>query len=482
LTDRTPGIEVRWLRWEDAGEAILELRRRVYVEEQGFGMDVVASPRDPTALHLGALVDGALVATITAYLYEPGAPELAQWELPAIDGLTIQVGKRMELTEHRGNGITEVLLAGLLRYAYESLRPARMFLVLRHVHRGLRNQYARMFDVEFHAEIGTGDDSTVVMKIAGEVKLRRLYLRKRAMAESALRRCPVRVPSLVRFLADEGRDALLATARTVPENLYVAPLSLADELPRLSAQNRLLFAEQRPRLTATFTAGVDGVPARTLVDVGTGTGVYLALVAREPALAGHRVKGIEPSPQLLAYARFAYTDIGFAEGSAYATGEADASVDVVTANFVFIHLRNPDLALSEFWRILKPGGLLYVVDVNDTSFAGPAEIGKMIEAHHRHHEGDRTILASLPRRAGEFGFAAVAHYRTTVRNTGGVEPSFATDEVRLGRMGMWGILSFMGQREEIDEAFQTAQEHYLGTNCEISLDVETQVFRKPRGD
>ncbi|HEY0134262.1 MAG TPA: class I SAM-dependent methyltransferase [Nannocystis sp.] len=502
MTDRTPGIEVRWLRWEDASEAILELRRRVYVEEQGFGMDVVASPRDPTALHLGALVDGTLVAAITAYLYEPGATDLAQFELPALDGLTMQVGKRMELAAHRGNGITEVLLAGLLRYTYECLRPARMFLVLRHVHRGLKNQYARMFDVELHAEIGAGDDSMVVMKIEGEARLRRLYLKMRAMAESALRRCPVRVPSLVQYLAVEGRDALLSTARETAENLYVAPLSLADELPRLSAQNRLLFAEQRPRLAATFPTAIPAptpaaipattpaaIPATTpaateasrprLVDIGTGTGVYLSMVAREPALVNHLIKGIEPSPQLLAYARFAYPDIAFAEGSAYATGEADGSVDVVTANFVFIHLRNPDLALLELWRIVKPGGLLYVVDVNDSTFTGPTEIRSMIEAHHRHHEGDRTILATLPRRAAEFGFEPVAHHRTVVRNTGGVEPSFATNEVRLGRMGLWGMLAFMGQREEIDEAFQVAQEHYLGTDCEISLDVETQVFRKP---
>jgi hypothetical protein len=40
------------------------------------------------------------------------------------------------------------------------------------------------------------------------------------------------------------------------------------------------------------------------------------------------------------------------------------------------------------------------------------------------------------------------------------------------------MLAFMRQREEIAEAFQVAQQHYLGTNCEISLTVETQVFRK----
>ena len=120
-----------------------------------------------------------------------------------------------------------------------------------------------------------------------------------------------------------------------------------------------------------------------------------------------------------------------------------------------------------------------MVDVNDSTFTGPDEIRAMIEAHHRNHEGDRTVLSSLPRRAAEFGLEPVAHHRTTVRNTGGVEPSFAPGEVRLGRMGMWGMLAFMGHREEIDDVFQVAQEHYLGSDCEISLDVETQVYRKP---
>lgn len=491
---------MRWLRWEDASEAILELRRKVYVEEQGIAADIVTHPRDPKGLHLAAAVDGELVACVSLWIFSggaPGEPELAEWGLAPIDGLTVQFGKRLELRSHRGHGITEVLVAGLLRYVYESLRPGRLFIVLRDVHRNLQAHYSRLFNAEFHAEVMHDGEAMVVMQLEGEAKLRALYLKAREMAESALRRCPVLVPSLVRFLADEGRGELFPRARLAAENLYATPLSLADELPRLAAQNRLLFAEQRPRLAATpfprsdaphttDTAPTVDAPdavgaagGRTLLDVGTGTGVYLALIAKEPALAGYRVKGVEPSPQLIAYARFAYPDLEFTEGSAYATGEPDEAYDVVTANFVFIHLRNPDLALLELRRILKPGGLLYVVDVNDTTFTGPDEIRAMVEAHHRHHEGDRTVLASLPRRAAEFGFTPVCHYRTTVRNTGGVEPSFAPNEVRLGRMGMWGMLSFMGHREEIDEAFQVAQELYLGSDCEISLDVETQVFQKP---
>lgn len=463
------------MKFADASEAILGLRRQVFVEEQGFPPTFIVNPRDEGGIHLGAYHGGKLVAGISAHLYEGGAPELAAYGLAPIAGPTIQFTKRLELAAYRGHGITEVLAANMFRYAFESLRPARIFLVLDGVHRGLQDHYRKTFGVRRHGEVGEGDAVRTVMVVDDEAGLRSLYLRMRAMAESVHRRCPVTVPSLVRTLADEGREALLAGERLGRENHYVAPLSLTDELPRLAAQNRLLHAEQRPRLAAT---AFPPAPAR-LVDIGTGTGVYLSLMRNEAAFAGYAVRGVELAPQLLAYARFAYPDGDFVHGSAYATGEADESVDVVTANFVLIHLRNPDLALLEIRRILKPGGLLYVVDVNDTTFDGPDVIRSMVEAHHRWHEADRRIMASLPRRAAEFGFEAVTRYSTTVRNTGHAEPTFAPDEVRLSRMGLWGMLAFMGQREELAEAFQAAQEHYLGSECDISLNVETHVYRKP---
>lgn len=468
---------MRWLRWADDREAILALRHAVFVEEQGFSPDIIVHPRDETGIHLGAFLGGRLVAGVTAYVFEAGAPELAAHGLPPVDGVTVQYTKRLELAPYRGHGVTEALGANIVRYVFECLRPARSFLILAGVHRKLQDHYRKLFDFRHHGDVGEGDDVRTVMTIDGDAALRTAYLKMRAMAESVHRRCPVVVPSLVRALVDEGRAGLLASDRLGRENHYVGPLSLADELPRLAAQNRLLYAEQRPRLAATNW----GPAPRRLLDVGTGTGVYLQMMAKDPALVGTVVRGVELSPQLLAYARFSFPHADFVAGSAYATGEPDAAYDVVTANFVLIHLRNPDLALLEFWRILRPGGLLYIVDVNDTTFTGPDVIRTMVEEHHRWHEADRRILATLPRRAAEFGFEPVARHSTTVRNTGGAEPTFAPDEIRLGRMSMWGVLSFMGQREELEEAFQEAQEHYLGTECEISLNVETHVYRKPGG-
>jgi SAM-dependent methyltransferase/predicted GNAT family N-acyltransferase len=465
------------LRYVEAKDEILALRRAVFVEEQGFPPEFIVNDNDEQGVHLAAYDRGRMVALLSVHIHRPGAPTLVANGLADVDGLSVQLTKRLELASYRGSGITEVLGANVLRYAFETLRPRRIFLVLDGMHRKLRDHYNKVFMARELGEVGSGPAARLVLGLEDEPSLRTLYLRMRAMAESVHRRCPVRVPSLVRFLLADGRADLLAAEHLTRENHYVAPLSLADELPRLAAQNRLLYAEQRGRLAVT---PFPPAPAR-LLDVGTGTGVYLALMLKEPALAGYEARGIEPSPQMLAYARFAYPEQDLVQAGAYATGEADESVDVVTANFVFIHLRNPDLALSEAWRVLKPGGLLYVVDVNDTTFTGPEAVKKMVEAHHLWHEGDRRILDSLPRRAAEFGFEPVARHATTVRNTGGSEPAFGPDELRMGRMSWWGMLAFMGQREEIEAEFQAAQEYYLGSECEVGLAVETQVYRKPRG-
>ncbi|GAA3204312.1 hypothetical protein GCM10010486_88170 [Nonomuraea roseoviolacea subsp. carminata] len=131
--------------------------------------------------------------------------------------------------------------------------------------------------------------------------------------------------------------------------------------------------------------------------------------------------------------------------------------------------------------MLRPGGLLYVVDVNDATFTGPEPILRMVEAHDHHYPGDRTILTELPRRAREFGLELEDRHVTTVRNTGGPEPVLVRDEILLGVREGWGLLAFMRAQEASARLFDEAQEHYFRTGCEISVSIETHVYRKPPG-
>jgi SAM-dependent methyltransferase len=94
----------------------------------------------------------------------------------------------------------------------------------------------------------------------------------------------------------------------------------------------------------------------TVVDVGTGSGIA-AIVA---AQSGARVTGIDPTPALLAKARdnaaIAGVDVIWHEGVAEALPFADASFDVVLSQYAHMFSTDPQHAITEMLRVLKPGG------------------------------------------------------------------------------------------------------------------------------
>jgi SAM-dependent methyltransferase len=93
-----------------------------------------------------------------------------------------------------------------------------------------------------------------------------------------------------------------------------------------------------------------------LIDVGCGTGIS----ARQMAARGLRVIGIEPNQDMRARAQAEPVAPGsiapeYRDGTAEATGVPPASADAVLAAQAF-HWFDPDAALKEFHRILRPGG------------------------------------------------------------------------------------------------------------------------------
>jgi len=97
---------------------------------------------------------------------------------------------------------------------------------------------------------------------------------------------------------------------------------------------------------------------RTLVDLGCGSGYWLAGYATEAAV----VIGVEPDPGLVPLARARTDRAQVRLGSAEHIPLADASVDVVHARFAYFWPPAGDAGLTEVRRVLKPGGALVVVD------------------------------------------------------------------------------------------------------------------------
>ena len=152
-----------------------------------------------------------------------------------------------------------------------------------------------------------------------------------------------------------------------------------------------------------------------VLEIGCGTGNLLLLAKRRCPDA--EVAGLDPDPAALRLARrkagraglAVRLDRGFAAGLPY----PDAGVDVVLSAFMLHHLEPADLprALAEVRRVLRPGGVLHVVDVVGGHHAhGP--LGWLARRNRRvaHSSPDRlpTLLAEAGlREAAETGRGSV---------------------------------------------------------------------------
>lgn len=121
--------------------------------------------------------------------------------------------------------------------------------------------------------------------------------------------------------------------------------------------------------------GRSGDSPKVAADIGAGTGISSRLLANR----GVRVLAVEPNAAMRESAE-PHPGVTFVEGTAEATGLADASVDLVLCAQAF-HWFKPREALAEFRRILKPGGrLVFLVNERDDGQAAMLAYNAAIRA------------------------------------------------------------------------------------------------------
>ncbi|MEC4016150.1 class I SAM-dependent methyltransferase [Streptomyces sp. H27-D2] len=132
---------------------------------------------------------------------------------------------------------------------------------------------------------------------------------------------------------------------------------VASGVARSSRQARIL-AEA---LAASAANAAPGAPA-TILDIGCGDGSAAAVAAR--FLAGHRLVGVDWSQDALRRATTRVPYVVRGELSGGGLPFADASADAVLFSEVIEHLVDPDSALDELRRVLRPGGHLMLSTPN----------------------------------------------------------------------------------------------------------------------
>jgi ubiquinone/menaquinone biosynthesis C-methylase UbiE/DNA-binding transcriptional ArsR family regulator len=142
---------------------------------------------------------------------------------------------------------------------------------------------------------------------------------------------------------------------------------------------RSLYIDER-EVEAALAEIVTAAAPRDLLDIGTGTGRMIEVLAPQVGQA----LGIDQSREMLAVARVNLERAGASNGMVrlgdmYQLPLPDASFDAVVIHQVLHYADRPATAIAEAARVLRPGGLLIVVDFTPHVL----EFLRVEHAHHR---------------------------------------------------------------------------------------------------
>ena len=127
-----------------------------------------------------------------------------------------------------------------------------------------------------------------------------------------------------------------------------------------------------PRLDRKFARICELVrsrlPCESFLDAGCGDGRYLASLAAE---LPPRRAGVDIAERILETAR-QRVDADLRQGTLEAIPFGDAEFDVVLCSQVIEHVLDPDAAVAELARVLRPGGTLVISTDNERNYVTKA--------------------------------------------------------------------------------------------------------------
>jgi ubiquinone/menaquinone biosynthesis C-methylase UbiE len=182
-----------------------------------------------------------------------------------------------------------------------------------------------------------------------------------------------------------------------------------DEATVAALAERFEIRAADPRqhhLWRTFLGRAPHVPGAHVLEVGCGTGIITAKIAELPGV--ERAVGVDPSPGFVDRARRRAPALRFETADGRVLPFDDATFDGVVFATTLCHVPEPERALAEAHRVLRPGGYLLVYDgdyATTTVAVGEHDpLQQCVAAAIAALVHDPWLVRRLPRLLAEVGF------------------------------------------------------------------------------
>jgi SAM-dependent methyltransferase len=175
-------------------------------------------------------------------------------------------------------------------------------------------------------------------------------------------------------------------------------------------------------------------------------------------------------------------------GDAYRLDEPDACFDLATARFVFQHLQDNAAAASELARVVKPGGLACLIDVDDglsvtypARSAAHSRLVAALTAMQEHRGGGRQVGRTLPSQLDKAGFEVLGTllipevgYRAS--HPEDLQRTFLVERFTAARADM--VDGFISE-EEFDDCLGRFSSEIIEAECVLGGHVAVVGRRRP---
>jgi SAM-dependent methyltransferase len=237
-----------------------------------------------------------------------------------------------------------------------------------------------------------------------------------------------------------------ALTQVVQSNIEVHT-RMADAYAREEPHYRV---ENQAKVKANLLAIAERTGSERMLDIGCGAGFVIDLMRDTFA----EIHGIDATRAMLDRVDTSSGNISLHEGIAESLPFEDECFDLATAYSVFHHLADHRPVLAEAFRVLRPGGVLYV-DLEPNR-----EFWRAIEDAERSHESDLGGLDEIVARE----IRAVRHIEDDVQVRFGIEPAVFRDaEYIKAHLGGFDPAEF--ERDAAGAGFRschTTHEWFLG--------------------